>query len=838
MEKLLVIDGNSIINRAFYGVRPLTTRDGMHTNAIYGMINIVEKHLAALKPEYAAVAFDLKAPTFRHKMYADYKAGRRATPPELLEQFAPAKDILRAMGFTVVEKEGFEADDLIGTLANAAAKDGKQAFVLTGDRDALQLIRDDITVLLATNTETVNFDRAAFVEHYGVSPEQFVDVKAIMGDKSDNIPGVAGIGEKGALKLIADFGSLDAVYASLDETDKIGEKQKEKLRECRDNAFLSQTLARIDTNAPCGVTLADTRRCGPDTAALYGLFTKLEFTAFIKRFGLTETAAPQVKKNEEALLISPEELCEKFAGSRFAFALFQDGFCFSDGEALFRTAADFDALRPLLTSPHLICHDLKALCALSAPHGFLPSECAFDVMLGAYAINAGEGSFALDRLAAAYAGEALDADAPTAGVIFRVYQGVCKKLADDRLESLFYDMETPLCRVLYEMESAGFKIDREGLAEYGRQLSSMQKQYEERIYMLAGGEFNINSPRQLGEVLFDKLKLPAVKKTKTGYSTNAEVLEKLRPYHPIIDEVLEYRKVAKLIGTYVEGLLKVADADGRIHTNFKQTGTATGRLSSAEPNLQNIPIRTELGHELRRYFVPCDKDHVLIDADYSQIELRLLAHIAGDETMTNAFLSGEDIHASTASAVFGVPLSEVTPELRKRAKAVNFGIVYGIGDYSLAMDLGITKKQAGEYIESYLARFHAIDSYLKETVRLAYEHGYVETIFGRRRYIPELKASNKNMRNFGERVAMNSPIQGSAADIIKLAMINTRNALVAAKLDARLILQVHDELVVEAARACADEAAAILRREMENAVHLTVPLSVELTMGDTWYENK
>lgn len=838
MEKLLVIDGNSIINRAFYGVRPLTTRDGMHTNAIYGMINIVEKHLNALKPEYAAVAFDLKAPTFRHKMYADYKAGRRATPPELLEQFAPAKDILRAMGFTVVEKEGFEADDLIGTLANAAAKDGKQAFVLTGDRDALQLIRDDITVLLATNTETINFDRAAFVEHYGVSPEQFVDVKAIMGDKSDNIPGVAGIGEKGALKLIADFGSLDAVYASLDETDKIGEKQKEKLRECRNNAFLSQTLARIDTNAPCGVTLADTRRCDVDSAALYGLFTKLEFTAFIKRFGLTETAAPQVKKNEEALLISPEELCERFASSRFAFAPFQDGFCFSDGEALFRTSADFDALRPLLTSPHLICHDLKALCALCAPHGFLPSECAFDVMLGAYAVNAGEGSFALDRLAAAYAGEALDADAPTAGVIFRVYEGVRKKLADDRLESLFYDMETPLCRVLYEMESAGFKIDRDGLAEYGRQLSSMQKQYEERIYMLAGGEFNINSPRQLGEVLFDKLKLPAVKKTKTGYSTNAEVLEKLRPYHPIIDEVLEYRKVAKLIGTYVEGLLKVADEDGRIHTNFKQTGTATGRLSSAEPNLQNIPIRTELGHELRRYFVPCDKNHVLIDADYSQIELRLLAHIAGDETMTNAFLSGEDIHASTASAVFGVPLSAVTPELRKRAKAVNFGIVYGIGDYSLAMDLGITKKQAGEYIESYLARFHAIDSYLKETVRLAYEHGYVETIFGRRRYIPELKASNKNMRNFGERVAMNSPIQGSAADIIKLAMINTRGALAAAKLDARLILQVHDELVVEAARECADEAAAILRREMENAVHLTVPLSVELTVGDTWYENK
>lgn len=838
METLLVIDGNSIINRAFYGVRPLTTRDGLHTNAIYGMINIIEKHLDAIKPEYAAVAFDLKAPTFRHRMYADYKAGRRATPPELLEQFAPAKDVLRAMGFTVVEKEGFEADDLIGTLANAAASGGKQAFVLTGDRDALQLIRDNITVLLATNTETVNFDRAAFVGHYGVSPEQFVDVKAIMGDKSDNIPGVAGVGEKGALKLIADFGSLDAVYASLDETDKVSEKQKEKLRDGYNDAFLSQSLARIDTNVPCDVTLEDTRRRAVDAAALYDLFTRLEFNAFIKRFGLTKAESLREANAEETLCLPPEALCTALDGKRFSFAPCGDEMCFSDGEKLYRTGTDFAALRPLLTSPHLVCHDLKSLCALCAPHGYLPSECAFDVMLGAYAINAGEGSFALDRLAAAYAGEAFDADTPAAGVIFRIYEGVCKKLAEDKLEPLFYDMETPLCRVLYEMEAVGFKIDRGGLAEYGRQLTAMQKQYEERIYTLAGGEFNINSPRQLGEVLFDRLKLPAAKKTKTGYSTNAEVLEKLRPYHPIIDEVLEYRKVAKLIGTYVEGLLKVADDGGRIHTNFKQTGTATGRLSSAEPNLQNIPIRTDLGHELRRYFIPCDRDHVLIDADYSQIELRLLAHIAGDETMINAFLSGEDIHASTASAVFGVPLSAVTPELRKRAKAVNFGIVYGIGDYSLAMDLGITKKQAGEYIASYLARFHAIDSYLKDTVRLAYEHGYVETVFGRRRYIPELKASNKMMRNFGERVAMNSPIQGSAADIIKIAMINTRNALAAAKIDARLILQVHDELVVEAARSCADEAASILRREMENAVSLTVPLSVELTVGDTWYENK
>ncbi|MBQ4599351.1 MAG: DNA polymerase I [Clostridia bacterium] len=839
MEKLLVIDGNSIINRAFYGVRPLTTKDGMHTNAIYGMINIIEKHLHALNPEYAAVAFDLKAPTFRHKMYDAYKAGRRATPEELLEQFAPAKDVLRAMGFTIVEKEGYEADDIIGTLANAAAKAGKEAYVLTGDRDSLQLIGDGVTVLLATNTETIHFDRAAFVEHYGVEPSRFVDVKAIMGDKSDNIPGVAGIGEKGALKFISEFGTLEKLYAELETTDKISEKQKEKLRADRDNAFLSQTLARIDTNAPCGITLEDTRMQETDRAALYSLFTKLEFNVFLKRYGLGEDDLPQAEAVEEPIVrTDAAALTEVLAGKPFAFAPFGSEFSFSDGEKVYLAGGNIADFAPLLQRDDLICHDLKELSALCAPHGFLPSENDYDIMLAAYAINAGEGSFALDRLATAYAGTAYKEDAPAAGLIYRIYKATEQRLAEDGIVSLYRGMELPLCRVLYEMERDGFKLDTAGLAAYGDKLKSMQLDLEERIYMLAGGQFNINSPKQLGEVLFERLGLPCMKKTKTGYSTNAEVLEKLRPYHPIVDEVLEYRKVAKLCSTYVEGLLKVADEGGFVHTVFKQTGTATGRLSSAEPNLQNIPIRTEMGHELRRFFIPCDGDHVLIDADYSQIELRLLAHVAGDETMINAFLSGEDIHASTASAVFGVPMSEVTSELRKRAKAVNFGIVYGIGDYSLAMDLGITKKQAGEYIKSYLARFGAIDRYLKDTIASAYEKGYVETIFGRRRYIPELKASNKITKSFGERVAMNSPIQGSAADIIKIAMIGTRRALKAAGIDAKLILQVHDELVVEAARDCADEAAEILRREMENAVKLSVPLSVELTIGDTWYENK
>ncbi len=839
MEKLLVIDGNSIINRAFYGVRPLTTKDGMHTNAIYGMINIIEKHLHALEPEYAAVAFDLKAPTFRHKMYTAFKAGRRATPEELLEQIAPAKEVLRAMGFTFVEKEGYEADDIIGTLASEAAKAGKDAYVLTGDRDALQLIGNGVTVLLATNTETVHFDRAAFVEHYGVEPSQFVDVKAIMGDKSDNIPGVAGIGEKGALKLIGEFGTLEQLYTALEATDTISEKQKEKLRADHDNAFLSQTLARIDRNAPCGITVEDTKLQETNRAALRALFTKLEFNVFLKRYGLDTDNAPSADAPTQAVVhTDAAQLVQALAGKPFAFAPFGNVFSFSDGTVLYLADGDIGDFAPLLTSDNLICYDLKSLCALTAQHGFLPSENAYDIMLAAYASNAGEGSIARDRLATAYAGALYKEDAPAAALIFRIYEATAQRLAKDGITALYRNMELPLCRVLYEMERDGFKLDTTGLAAYGDKLRSMQQSLEERIYMLAGGAFNINSPKQLGEVLFERLELPCMKKTKTGYSTNAEVLEKLRPYHPIVDEVLEYRKVAKLCSTYVEGLLKVADEKGFVHTVFKQTGTATGRLSSAEPNLQNIPIRTEMGHELRRFFLPCDKAHVLIDADYSQIELRLLAHVAGDETMIGAFLSGEDIHASTASAVFGVPIEQVTSELRKRAKAVNFGIVYGIGDYSLSVDLGITKKQAGEYIKSYLQRFGAIDRYLQETIASAYEKGYVETIFNRRRYIPELKATNKITKSFGERVAMNSPIQGSAADIIKIAMINTRRALQDAGIDAKLILQVHDELVVEASRDCADKAAAILRREMENAVKLSVPLSVELTIGDTWFENK
>ncbi|MBQ7660822.1 MAG: DNA polymerase I [Clostridia bacterium] len=838
MKTLLVIDGNSIINRAYYGIRLLSTHDGLHTNAVYGMVNILEKHLTALAPDYVAVAFDVHAPTFRHKMYADYKAGRHPTPEELLEQFAPAKEVLRAMGLHILEKEGYEADDILGTLAFTAAREGVRAYLLTGDRDALQLIRDDITVLLAANGETVTFDRAAFTEKYGVAPEQFVDVKALMGDSSDNIPGVRGIGEKGALKMISTFETLENLYENLDATSEITEKNKEKLRADRENAFFSQRLARIDTAVPDLPPLSDLARLPLDRDALYKLFTRLEFGGLIKRFALTAAEDAIIAEARPQKEVSAEELCRVLAKVPFAFSDGGEFSTFSDGQTLYRTKTDFAAFSPLLQRDDLICFDRKALCYATAPHGYLPSAAAFDISLAAYALNAGESAFTPARLAAVYLGETPESDVPDADLCFRLAKAVKEKFSDDDGAAEIYKMESDLCLVLYEMERDGFMIDRAGLRAYGDALARRQSDYAERIYMLAGGQFNINSPKQLGEVLFEKLGLPAAKKTKTGYSTTAEILEKLRPYHPIIDEVLDYRRVAKLYGTYVEGLLKVADDNGFIHTTFKQTGTATGRLSSAEPNLQNIPIRTSEGHELRRYFLPRDKQHVLIDADYSQIELRLLAHIAGDETMQKAFREGEDIHASTAAAVFGVPQSEVTHELRSRAKAVNFGIVYGIGDYSLAMDLGISKKQAGEYIRSYLARFSAIDRYLKDTVATAYANGYVKTIFGRRRYIPELKAQNKMTRAFGERVAMNSPIQGSSADIIKVAMIRTRNALKAANLDAHLILQVHDELVVEASIDDAEQAAKILRREMESAVSLSVPLSVEVTVGETWYDNK
>ena len=844
MKKLLVIDGNSIVNRAFYGIRLLTNNEGIYTNAVYGMVNIVSKQIERLAPDYCAVAFDVKAPTFRHEFYDSYKAGRHETPPELLSQFPYAKDSMRALGASVLEMAGYEADDILGTLASMAEKQGYEAYVLTGDRDSLQLISDKTTVLLATNTDTVNFDRTAFFEKYGVEPNQFVDVKALMGDSSDNIPGVPGIGEKTALKLISEFGSLDHLYEEVPSAALTAGVNK-KLEEGRESAMMSRRLAKIVCDVPIIKDLEEIAYKGIDRAEAYRLFEKLGFSAFIKRFELepvsevdevVSTAEPEissVEMDEEALRKAILE------AAHTTIALEEDGFTFFDGARRIRPIMDEDALWNVVADPaiaaRLVCYDAKAFYKEEWKRGGAYAPVYHDVMLGAYVLDPSESSFEFARICYKYLGK--NVETIDAVSLYRLYETLEEKIAEHGQKALMYDIEMPLAAVLAEMEILGCRVDTEGLRQYGKHLEELEGQYKERIYFHAGCEFNVNSPKQLGEVLFEKMMLPGGKKTKTGFSTNAEILEKLKPYHPIIQDILDYRQVAKLRGTYTDALAEVADGEGRIHTTFKQTGTATGRLSSTDPNLQNIPIRTELGRELRRFFI-AREDHVLLDADYSQIELRLLADIAGDEHMREAFVSGEDIHTSTAAKVFGVEMEDVTSELRKRAKAVNFGIVYGIGDFSLSGDLGISRNQAREYIDSYLANYPAVDHYLKEIKKSAYECGYVTTAFGRRRYIPELSGQNKTLRAFGERVAMNSPIQGTAADIIKIAMIKVRNRLAESGIDAKLILQVHDELLVEAHRDCADVALGILKEEMENAVALSVPLDVEVGAGNNWYESK
>ena len=839
MNKMLVIDGNSILNRAFYGVRPLTTKDGFPTNALYGVVNMIKKQIDQTGADGLAVAFDLKAPTFRHKLYDAYKAGRRPMPEELAQQLPVAKELLAAMGFHVLEKEGYEADDILGTVSAMCERQGIPCYLMTGDRDALQLISDTTHILLATNTETVDTDRAAFREKYGVEPEQFVDVKALMGDSSDNIPGVPGIGEKTALKLIASYGSLDGVYAALPEAKETPSVLR-KLTEGKESAYRSQTLARIFREVPLGVELGDLTANAPDRDRLRELFLRLEFSGFLKRFGLDRQEAVQASAAVTVTDTDAATLSAALAGLD-PIALDSDGgqlFLTAGGETVWRLAVPLADLVPALAGKTVICYDSKTL--YKQPETAALRELNVrDLMLAGYLANSSKGSYDLPMLVQDYLGMLLPADAPRIAVFLPLWEKLSENLAASGQTGLLTDIEGPLALVLADMESAGFRIDRAGIAAYGDQLGTLAAGLENQIYMLAGvPEFNINSPKQLGDILFETLKLPHGKKTRTGYSTNAEILEKLRPYHPIVEAVLDYRQLTKLKSTYTDGLLKVADANGRVHTTFRQTGTATGRLSSTEPNLQNIPVRTELGRELRRYFLPENRDFVIVDADYSQIELRLLAAVSGDENLCEAFREGADIHTSTAAAVFGVPRDAVTPEMRKKAKAVNFGIMYGIGAFSLADDIGVSRQEAQAFIDRYLGQFPGIDEYLKRTMAEAYENGYVTTLFGRRRYIAELSGKNKVQQKFGERVAMNSPIQGTAADLIKIAMIRVHRRLKQEGLNARLILQVHDELLIEAHRSCADRAEAILREEMESAAKLPVPLTVEIHSGDTWYDAK
>ena len=837
MKKLLVVDGNSILNRAFYGIRPLKTKDGLFTNAIYGMVTILERHLQTYTPDYFAVAFDMRAKTFRHKFSESYKANRHGMPEELAVQLEPAKECLRAMGALVLTKEGYEADDILGTLAAMAEREDVMTYIVTGDRDSLQLITEKTNVVLATNTEPLLFDTQAFFEKYGVLPSQFVDVKALMGDSSDNIPGVPGIGEKTALKLIAEYGNLDSIYDNL-ETKKLAKGTLSKLEAGKNSAYDSRFLARIVNDVPLEIELSDALYSGHHKEKLRELFKQFEFYALMKKLDLEESEKETETEWKVREISAEETEWKKDVLYAVAFDFDENTAAVLNGEEII-SVQGIDTLKPLLDGDFRIAvYDEKSALHALESYGISFSACAEDVMLMAYIAALTDNDFSFDKLTQRLLSKTAGSLAEKAYLTGELYKVLEKELLKSEQTELYRKIEFPLCRVLYEIEKEGFTVDVEALKAFSIRLGEMQEEFASRIYMLAGEEFNINSPKQLGNILFEKLGFPHAKKTKTGYSTNAEVLEKLRPYHPIIGDILDFRQYGKLKSTYADGLVAAADEYGKVHTSFRQALTTTGRLSSTEPNLQNIPVKTELGREFRKFFVAGSDDYVLIDADYSQIELRLLAAISGDEAMTEAFLSGYDIHTATAMKIFGVSAENVTIDLRKRAKAINFGIVYGMGEFSLASDLKISRMDAKNYIDGYLGAYPKVSEYLKNVVSSAKQDGFVSTLFGRRRYIPELSSSKKMEVAFGERVAMNSPIQGTAADIIKLAMVNIDKKLKEKGFDARLILQVHDELIIEAHKSCAKEVRELLKHEMENAVKLSVPLTVEISEGKSWYEAK
>lgn len=833
--KILVVDGNSIINRAYFGVRPLTNPKGQRTEAIYGMTNIILAQTEKYAFDCVFVAFDLPAPTFRHKMYEGYKGNRKGMEEELFCQMAPAKELLKALGYRILEKEGYEADDLLGTVSRLTEERGGECFILTGDRDSLQLISDKTKVLLVTKGETVCYDEEKFKEKYGILPTQFVDAKALMGDSSDCIPGVPGIGEKTALPLIARFGSLEGVYAHLEDSF-IKAGVRTKLSEFRESANLSKTLSEICRQVPIAPDFSEEKQSG----GLYDLLKELGFSSLIARLHvqpeeLLPKEAPKADYTEASLAVLQEERGE------VAMVLGEDCLYISSQKGNFRIPDPTPAELGFFFSPErsAVVQDCKSFYRWLALRGITDFEAKDDPMLMAYVLSSTDNDYRLSALVGKYLEKQLPAGEPGASCLCALRDVLEKRLKEQGSLHLYQDLELPTAGVLARCEEAGFLVDKKGIADFGNTLLLQMQSEEEEIYRLAGKKLNLNSPKQLGTLLFEELKLtaPGIRKTKSGYSTNAETLEKLRGTDPIISLILDYRQLSKLHSTYTEGLLKVADEKGRVHTTFTQTVTATGRLSSVEPNLQNIPVRTELGRELRRFFV-APQGKKLIDADYSQIELRLLACISGDQNMINAFQNGVDIHTVTASQVFGVPPEAVTPEMRKSAKAVNFGIVYGISAFSLSEDLGVTRAEADDYIKSYFRTYPGIERYLSETVERAKREGYVTTLSGRRRSIPELTSGKGMLKKFGERVAMNSPIQGTAADIIKKAMIRVDRALQKAALDARLILQVHDELIVECSEKDVSAAAEILRREMEGVMQLAVPLTVELNIGDSWYECK
>ena len=837
--KLLVLDGNSIVNRAFYGIKLLTTKDGRYTNAIYGFMNILLNLLKEVQPDEVAIAFDLKAPTFRHKMYDGYKATRKGMPEELAQQMPVLKELLADLGFVMVSKEGYEADDILGTLSAAAAARGDECYLATGDRDSLQLVNDHVTVLLAATrmgrSETVVMDKAAVEEKYGVSPKQLIEVKSLMGDTSDNIPGVAGVGEKTALALIQKFGSLAGVYENIDDS-AIKPGVRTKLTTHKEDAELSRKLAEIDCAIPVETAPGTYKRGEGDAAAAAGLLAELEIHSLAPRLGLDGVTPKAAAPAPELAAVEPDVL-PMIPEGRYDLAQEGEGWYAVQENAVY--PLDEAALVRLLDSgATLRVFDAKPLYHLALAGGGEGKSIVFDAKLAAYLLNPAASSYTVENLTAEYGIQpAFRCEAaPLAGVLAGLYDALDAKVTEEGMDRLLAEVELPLALVLADMERTGMLVDKEGLVAFGEKMKQELEGCLARIYEQVGYEFNVNSPKQLGEALFVKLGLPPRKKTKSGYSTNAETLESLRSEHPVIDDILQYRTYQKLNSTYVEGLLKVIGPDGRMHSTFNQTEARTGRLSSSEPNMQNIPIRTPLGSQLRQFFV-AKPGCTLVDADYSQIELRLLAHISGDESMRQAFLTGQDIHRSTAAKIYNLPPEMITPALRSSAKAVNFGIVYGIGAFSLSRDINVTVKEADQFIKNYLATFPGVKNYMDETIAHGTEKGYVTTLFGRRRALPELASKNHNLRALGERMAMNTPIQGTAADVIKLAMVKVWRRLRAEGLAAKLILQVHDELIVEAPEAEAETVARILKEEMEGAVSYSVPLIADVGQGKTWLES-
>ena len=838
--KLLILDGNSVINRAYFGVRPLTTRDGLFTHAIYGFLNILEKMQKEEQPEAVCVAFDLHGPTFRHLRYDGYKATRHGMPEELAMQMPVMKEVLTAMNIPIYECQGWEADDVIGTVGRICGEQDWECVIVTGDRDSLQLIDDHVTVNLETTKGTVRYDRAKFEAEYGFEPKRLIDLKALMGDSSDNIPGVAGVGPKTATDLLLKFGTLDGVYANL-EDKSIRPKLREKLEAGRDNAYLSYELATIRPEAPIVFAPRDAIVQTPNKPELYNLFVRLEFVKLIDRYHLRgaelETAVPQ---NTGEPLKRVESI--PAPGTDCALYLAPDGsvgIAWADGVTAV-TPLEAGILVDLLRGDGVfVLHDCKTTLHALTDLGLPEPAVSFDTALAAYDLNPSQSDYPVSKLATNFLGMQVDDgdSVACAEAVWKLRQPLEEELKRQGMDKLYAQIELPLCDVLYRMEKEGIAIDETTLNAFGRMLSERIDECEKLIYSYSGGPFNINSTKQLGVLLFETLGLPPVKKTKTGYSTNVEVLEKLKGHHDIIPAIMDYRMLTKLKSTYADGLLKVIGSDGRIRTTFQNLVTATGRLSSTEPNLQNIPVRTDLGAEIRKMFVP-KPGYVLVDADYSQIELRVLAHIADDKVMQDAFKSGLDVHTVTASQVFHVPFEEVTPLQRRNAKAVNFGIVYGISEFSLSEDIGVSRWEARDYIDSYLNHYQGVKAYMKQVVADARESGFTQTIYGRRRYIPELKSSNFNVRSGAERIALNTPIQGTAADIIKLAMIRVDAALREQFPEAKLILQVHDELIVECPEEIASRVAELVSAQMEQVADLSVPLTAEAKWGKSWYDAK